>query len=75
MSKRITTEQLHTEIQVIKDNHLKHLHDCVHRLEGEIKDNRTFFTGRLDRLDNRIWWIMGLVVTTLITVVVELLSH
>ena len=73
MSKRITTEQLHTEIQVIKENHLKHIHDCIHRLDREVKDNRRFFTERLDRLDSRIWWIMGLVVSTLLAVIVELL--
>lgn len=73
MSKRITTEQLHSEIKVIKENHLVHIHDCIHRLEDEVKDNRKFFTERLDRLDSRIWMIMGLVVTTLITILGSLM--
>ena len=67
---RVTTKELHREIEIIKDNHLAHIHDCIHRLEEDVKDNRTFFTQRLDRLDNRIWWILGLTVTSLISVLV-----
>jgi len=74
MAKNITNQHLNNKITVIETD-VKHIHDCIHRLEDEVKDNRTFFTTRLDRLDTRIWTIMGLVVTTLITVVVELLSH
>jgi len=74
MPKSITNQHLNNKITQI-DTDVKHIHDCIHRLETDVKDNRTFFTTRLDRLDNRIWMIMGLVVTILITVVVELLSH
>ena len=69
-SSRVTTKELHREIEIIKDNHLAHIHDCIHRLEEDVKDNRKFFTQRLDRLDNRIWWILGLTVTSLISVLV-----
>ena len=71
-SNRVTTRELHREIEQIKDNHLAHIHDCIHRLEEDVKDNRKFFTDRLDRLDNRIWWILGLTVTTLISI---MLAH
>jgi len=67
---RVTTKELHREIELIKDNHLAHIHDCIHRLEEDVKDNRKFFTDRLDRLDNRIWWILGLTVTSLISIIV-----
>jgi hypothetical protein len=69
-SSRVTTRELHREIEIIKDNHLAHIHDCIHRLEEDVKDNRKFFTQRLDRLDNRIWWILGITVTSLISVLV-----
>lgn len=69
MAKRITTEQLHNEIKVIKENHLAHIHDCIHRLESDVKDNRRFFTERLDRLDSRIYWILGTIIATLATVI------
>ena len=52
-SSRVTTKELHREIEIIKDNHLAHIHDCIHRLEEDVKDNRKFFTQRLDRLDNQ----------------------
>ena len=69
-SSRVTTRELHREIELIKDNHLAHIHDCIHRLEEDVKDNRKFFTQRLDRLDNRIWWILGITVTSMISVLV-----
>ncbi len=69
MSKRITTRELHTEIEQIKNNHLAHMMEDIDDLKEAVKENRLFFTERLDRLDNRIFWILGLVVTTLVTIV------
>lgn len=73
MAKRITTQELHTEIEQIKNNHLVHIHDCIHRLEGITKENRSYFESRLDRLDNRIFWILGLIISTLVTVIGSIL--
>lgn len=69
--KKATVADLAAEIDVIKNNHLVHMAQDIDELKEEIKDNRTFFTDRLDRLDNRIWWVLGLTVTTLIAIVVE----
>ena len=69
--KKATVSDLATEIDIIKNNHLAHIHDCIHRVEEDIKDNRKTFNERMDRLDNRIWWIMGLTVTTLLVPFVE----
>ena len=69
MSKRITTQELHKEIEQIKNNHLAHMMEDIDDLKEAVKENRDFFTERLDRLDNRIFWVLGLVVTTLITIV------
>jgi len=69
-AKKATVADLANEIDIIKNNHLVHIHDCIHRLEDDVKDNRKFFTERLDRLDNRIWWILGLTVTTLVSIMV-----
>ena len=69
--KKATVADLATEIDIIKNNHLAHIHDCIHRVEEDIKDNRKTFNERMDRLDNRIWWIMGLTVTTLLVPFVE----
>ena len=68
MSKRVTTQELAKEIEIIRDNHLAHIHDCIHRLEEDVKENRKFFTTRLDRMDNRIWLVLGATVSTLITI-------
>jgi len=74
MAKRITTQELAQEIKVIKENHLTHIHDCIHRIESEVKDQRKYFTNRLDRLDNRIWWVLGMTVTTLVSVMLAMFT-
>ena len=67
---RVTTQQLKQEIDVIKDNHLAHMAEDIHELEESVKENRKYFESRLDRLDNRIWWVLGITVTTLISVMI-----
>ena len=69
MAKRVTTQQLANEIEQIKDNHLAHMADDIEELKEAVKDNRTFFQQRLDRMDNRIWLILGATVSTLVTIV------
>ena len=68
---KATVADLATEIDIIKNNHLHHLHLDVEELKEDIKDNRKFFTERMDRLDTRIWWIMGLTVSTLLIPLLE----
>ena len=68
-SSRVTTKELQSEIEQIKNNHLTHIMADIDELKEDVKDNRRFFTERLDRLDNRIYWTLGLVVTTLLTFV------
>jgi len=69
MAKRVTTQELANEIEQIKDNHLAHMADDIEELKEAVKDNRTFFQQRLDRMDNRIWLILGATVSTLVTIV------
>ena len=69
MGKRVTTQQLANEIEQIKDNHLAHMADDIEELKEAVKDNRTFFQQRLDRMDNRIWLILGATVSTLVTII------
>ena len=74
-SKRVTTKELQFEIEQIKSNHLAHIIKDIDELKENVKDNRTFFTERLDRLDNRIYWTLGLVLTTLLTFVGALIGR
>jgi hypothetical protein len=82
MAKRITNQdlkedviRLHLETEQIKNESLTHIHDCIHRLEHNIKENREFFNDRLNRLDNRIFWILGMVLTTLLTIIGSAVSN
>ena len=68
MAKRVTTQELAKEIEIIKDNHLTHMADDIDELKEAVKDNRQFFIERLDRLDNRIWLILGATFSTLVTI-------
>ena len=71
---RVTTQQLKQEIDVIKDNHLAHMAQDIDELKEDIKDNRKFFTERMDRLDNRIWWVLGLTVTSCISIIISMIT-
>lgn len=75
MAKRVTTQELHNEIEQIKNNHLAHMMEDIDDLKDAVRDNRTFFQDRLDRLDNRIFWILGMVLTTLVTLVATVISN
>ena len=69
MAKRITTRELHEEIKQVKENHLAHIHKDIDDLWVDVKDNRKYFESRLDRLDNRIFWVLGLTVSTLVAII------
>jgi len=68
MTKRVTTQELAKEIEIIKENHLQHIAEDIDELQAAVKENRQFFIDRLDRMDNRIWLILGATVSTLITI-------
>lgn len=68
MPKRVTTQELAKEIEIIKENHLQHIAEDIDELQEAVKENRQFFIDRLDRMDNRIWLILGATVSTLITI-------
>mgnify|MGYP003113001963 CR=1 FL=1 len=74
MASKVTVKDLHNEIDQIKNNHLAHMAKDIDALQEAVKDNRTFFQGRLDRLDNRIYMIMGGVGTTLVTLLAALIG-
>jgi len=65
MAKRITTQELHREIEIIKNNHLAHIEQDLDSLDTAVKENRKYFETRLDRLDNRIWGLVLLTISTL----------
>ena len=71
---RVTTQQLAQEIDTIKNNHLAHMAQDIDELKEDIKENRKFFTERMDRLDNRIWWVLGLTVTSCISIIISMMT-
>ena len=44
---------LKKDIAEIKDNHLSHMKDDIDRIERKV-----------DKIDNRIWWVLGILVST-----------
>lgn len=74
MASRVTTRELAKEIEQIKNNHLTHMMEDIDDLRSAVKENRTFFQERLDRLDNRIVMIMGGTITTLVTLLASIIG-
>jgi hypothetical protein len=46
----------------------------IDELRTEIKESRTFFHSRLDRLDNKIMWILGILLTTAFSALVAMIA-
>jgi ribosome assembly protein YihI (activator of Der GTPase) len=65
MAKRITTQDLHNRLHIIETNHLAHIEQDLDNLDTAVKENRKYFETRLDRLDNRIWGLVLLTISTL----------
>ena len=68
---QIQLHELHSEISLIKDNHLVHIAQDIDDLKTELKETKDTFEKRFDRLDERLWLVIGLVVTTLVGIVVS----
>lgn len=68
---QIQIHELHSEIQLIKDNHLVHIAQDIDDLDAALKETKDAFEKRFDRLDERLWLVVGLVVTTLVGIVVS----
>ena len=72
-----TAQTVQAELVQLKEENTKEHHaleNKVNDLQTQIKENRTFFTERLDRLDNRIWIIMAGTITTLVTVLASIIG-
>lgn len=69
---------LKTPEEEIDHKHLwyqvQHLHEDVDELKDAVKENRTFFQERLDKLDNRIWWVLGISMSTMVTVLIAVFT-
>ena len=59
-TERVTMKETDTEIallkrdiQTIRDNHLKHMKQDIDRIERKV-----------DKIDNRIWWVLGVLIST-----------
>jgi len=55
LSKDADTEiaLLKRDIQHIRDNHLAHMKQDIDRIEKKV-----------DKIDNRIWWVLGVLIST-----------
>lgn len=68
---QIQLHDLHREIDVIKNNHLVHIAQDIDNLTVELKETKQEINQRFDKIDERIWVVVGLVITTLITIVLS----
>ena len=73
MHQELSHKDLWFELKLIKENHLKHLHEDVDDVKTELKEARAEFNQKIDRLDNRIWWLVGLVTVTMLGVITKVI--
>lgn len=71
LQQQMQINDLHKEISVIKDNHLVHIAQDIDNLDIALKETKTEINQRFDKLDERLWLVIGLVVTTLVGIVVS----
>lgn len=64
-------KDLYMEIMLIKENHLKHLSKDVDELKVELKEQRKDTKNMFEKVENRLWWLMGVVTVTMIGVIVK----
>lgn len=48
-------EEIKSDIQTIKNNHLAHIEKDMNRMDK-----------RIEKMDNRIWWVLGLLVASMV---------
>lgn len=68
---QIQLNDLHREIDTIKNNHLHHMQMDLDNLDTALKETKEEVNRRFDKIDERLWWVVGLVITTLITIVLS----
>jgi hypothetical protein len=63
------------EIATIKDNHIFHMDQRIDGLNEELKDTRIELNAKFDKLDERIYALIGLVATSLLGIVIGLIFN
>ena len=74
---KLTANSVQAELIQLKEENTKEhtvMEQKVTDLQTQIRENRTFFTERLDRLDSRLWFIMLGTISTLITVLATVVT-
>lgn len=62
-------QDLHYEIRIIKENHLAHMAQDIDNLSVELTNTKASMDKRFDKLDNRMWVLLGLTVSTLVSII------
>jgi hypothetical protein len=61
--------EMHEEILLIKEVHLRKLNDDIQGLKEDFTEHRTESKVRIDKLDERVWALLLTAVATLISVI------
>ncbi len=69
MNNKHTVAELWQEIQTIKNNHLEHLKQDIDHMKKDMdKMDKKIdkVDGRFDKMDAKLWWTLGILVTTVL---------
>ena len=62
-------KEIKTSINTIMNNHLFHIEKDMEKVKGDtahLKDKIEDVNKKVDKMDNRIWWILGLLVVGIV---------
>ena len=59
------------DIGTIKTNHLHHIEKDMNEVKNDLKDHKKEVTTKIDKMDNRLWWILGILIMTILVPVMK----
>ena len=70
MKNKYTIQIIQNDIDIIKNNHLKHIEDDMDSINKKVDKLDEKIDKKIDKMDGRLWWIIGiLIAATLIPMI------
>lgn len=59
---KYTIQIIQNDIDVIKNNHLKHIEDDMKSVHKKVDKLDEKIDKKIDKMDSRLWWIIGILI-------------
>ena len=64
-------EIIRHDIKTIRDNHLHHIEKDMKEVKDDLKEHKKEVSTKIDKMDNRLWWILGILVVAVLVPVLK----